>query len=625
MNDPTTSSPLQTYLGIARRRWLLIVAVIFGCVLAGLVQLSRQTPQYQAVSQILLDQVIIPSNGGVGIYLAERQLENDLAFANSPLVGEEMAAELGYRPAVSASSVNADVVSFIAVSASSTAAAVEANLFAETFIKARRDRLRDTFTSTIAERETVIADLQGERAALDPNDPLSVTRGNTLDSQIAGLIIQRDDLRLSARIQSAGGATVISPALPPGAPFAPDRNRTMALALAFGFICAAAAAWLREFFDDTIRSREDLDRATGDLDYLGALPRDRGRAAENPALVAEHGPLDEAFRSLRTSVQFVGLRHPLRSVQITSANSAEGKTTTAAYLAVAMAQAGERVVLIDGDLRNPNLHHRFGLPKEPGLTDLLIGTTTAAEAYHFVPTGTELWVVPSGTTPGNPANFLWSASAPANGPSLLPFVRALIERGFLVVIDSPPTLPVADALTLSHMVDGTLLVVAAGKTGARSVARAVEQLRQADATIIGTVLNGLADTHTRYGYAYGYGSRRHSRFKLARRRRKRRSPPQPTSTPKPAVRPPNAQPVPAAARATNGFASPTAGVAHKAQHSDQPRVANTGIPLDVGAMVPGPDGATLTKDLRALIGTRAEPTAPALRAGHGNGSLPPSV
>ena len=492
--------------------------------------------------------------------------------------------------------MNADVVAFTAVSTRPTAAAAEANLFAEMFIVARRERLQDTFTAALAEREADIADLQAERAALDTNDAANVARIGTLDSQIAGLVTQRDGLRLSARIQSAGGATIISPAVPPNAAFAPDRNRTLALALALGLVCAAAAAWLREYFDDSIRTREDLDRVVGDLVYLGALPKDKGRAAENPAAVSEHGPLDEAFRSLRTSVQFVGLRQPLRSVQVTSANPAEGKTTTAAYLAVAMAQAGERVVLIDGDLRNPNLHHRFGLPKEPGLSDLLLGTATATDAYHYVNTGTELWVVSSGITPGNPANFLWASTSPATGPSLRPFVSALTDRGFMVVIDSPPTLPVADALTLSHMVDGTLLVVAAGKTGARSVARAVEQLTQADATIIGTVLNGLADSRSPYGSAYGYGygsSRRRRRWYggLPGRRPARPALPQPIPTALPAGRSPELQPLPTAARATNGYAPQPVPVANGAVSSGHARAAASNGPIDLRAVGPVPAGA----------------------------------
>lgn len=577
MNDPTTNSSFHTYLGIVRRRWLLMTAVVLACAAVGLVQVSRQTPQYQAVSQILLDQMIIPSNGGLGVYLAERQLENDLAFANSPLVGQKMADQIGYRPAVQATSVNADVVSFTAVSTNPAAAATEANLFAETFIVARRERLLDSFTAAITERDGVIADLQAERTALDLSDPAEAIRKETLDSQIAGLIVQRDELRLSSKLQSAGGATVIAPAVPPTAPFAPDRSRTVALALTFGLACAAAAAWVRERFDDTIRTRDDLDRASH-VSYLGALPRDRSRAAENPAFIAEHGPLDEAFRSLRTSVQFAGLRQPLRSVQITSANSAEGKTTTASYLAVAMAQAGERVVLIDGDLRNPNLHQRFGLAKAPGLSDLLLGTTNATDAYSFVATGAELWVVPCGEPVPNPANFLWAAPSPADGPSLLPYVRELIARGYLVVIDSPPTLPVADALTLSHMVDGTLFVVAAGKTRARDVSRAMEQLEQADATLIGTVLNGLTDPQASYGYKYGYGSnpRRARRTFLNRPRR-----------------PAQAHRSVATPNSNNGFI---------------PRPSE--VDLREGAAASTPREDELTAELRALVGTMAEPTRP---------------
>jgi capsular exopolysaccharide synthesis family protein len=214
------------------------------------------------------------------------------------------------------------------------------------------------------------------------------------------------------------------------------------------------------------------------------------------SLADSRSPATEAYRTLRTSIQFLTLNGPLRALQITSPGAQEGKSTTIANLAVALAGMGQRVIVVCCDLRRPRIHEFFDLDNSVGLTSVLLGQEPLTVALQEVPGQPRLSLLASGPLPPNPADLL---SSQPSGEVL----TALQSHADIVLIDSPPVLPVTDSLILSSRVDATLLTCLAGVTTRKELGRAAELLRQVDAPLVGTILNGVSEGQP-YGYYYRY-------------------------------------------------------------------------------------------------------------------------
>ncbi|MBI1737071.1 MAG: CpsD/CapB family tyrosine-protein kinase [Candidatus Rokubacteria bacterium] len=218
---------------------------------------------------------------------------------------------------------------------------------------------------------------------------------------------------------------------------------------------------------------------------------------ETLPLITEADPKStaaEAYRALRTNLQFAGLDTPCRSLVVTSAIAGEGKTTTAANLAIVAAQVGTSVCLIEGDLRRPNLHRLFSLPNNEGVTTALVQGRPFAELAQAtrVP---NLFVLPSGPLPANPAELVASRRMRA-------FIEAATEKFELVVFDTPPVLAASDAVALSAQCDGTIIVVKAGGAPHEAVRHAVEQIHAVKGRVLGVLLNRLDVRKTGYYSSY---------------------------------------------------------------------------------------------------------------------------
>ncbi|HFD39516.1 MAG TPA: polysaccharide biosynthesis tyrosine autokinase [Anaerolineae bacterium] len=206
-------------------------------------------------------------------------------------------------------------------------------------------------------------------------------------------------------------------------------------------------------------------------------------------------PISEAYRTLRTNLDFAGLDRSLKTLVVTSAGVGEGKTTTLANLAVVSAQAGRRVILVDADLRRPTLHQLFGLPNETGLTTMMRDEEVLA-APPLQATGVEgLSVLTSGPLPPNPADLMGSRR-------MEEVIAALAERADQVLFDTPPVVAVTDAAVLTTKVDGVLLVIGAGKTRRDQARAAVQRLEQVNARLVGAVLTNAEMGATFKGYVY---------------------------------------------------------------------------------------------------------------------------
>jgi capsular exopolysaccharide synthesis family protein len=338
---------------------------------------------------------------------------------------------------------------------------------------------------------------------------------NRSETRLVVLLDSAEEFR-KALAQRADYISVYTPAQLPGSAIVPPVTQRTLLGAASGLVIGLSIAFLLEYLDDTIRTPEDVKRALP-VSVLGALPRMRRSEEGIPLVVAGEpfGPLAEAFRSLRTSVQFSGVDKPLRTLLVTSPLPSDGKTFTAANLAAVMAQGGHSVILVDTDLRRPMQHNLFGLSKEPGLTAKLLSssvnerqvaearldrlfTEMVEEEPALQETDVEgLRVMCAGTKAHNPAELLSSRRF-----ELL--VAWLKKQADLVVFDSQPVLAVTDAPLLSTQMDGVLLVVDAGKTRRPAAMRAVERLTDVGGNVLGAVVNRLPSRGDGYYYNYYY-------------------------------------------------------------------------------------------------------------------------
>ena len=290
--------------------------------------------------------------------------------------------------------------------------------------------------------------------------------------------------------------SIVDYAQVPGAAYTPRLSRSLMTSLFLGLMIGGALAFAREHFDDTFKSPEELEENLG-LPLLGIIPRVKNAGSPNSFVDDPRSAPAEAFRSLRTAVQFSTSEGAPRVLLIASSRPGEGKSTTALTLAKNFAHLGMRVLLIDADLRKPSLQGYLEESYDVGLTHYLSGSASPPEVFQSV--GVDgLTFMPSGPIPPNPAELL-------AGPRMLSLLTIAAQKFDLVIIDGPPVSGLADAPLLSSMAAGTLLVVDVGATG-RGIARAaLKRLHFARAQMIGVVANKIDMSARGYGYGYGYG------------------------------------------------------------------------------------------------------------------------
>jgi capsular exopolysaccharide synthesis family protein len=294
--------------------------------------------------------------------------------------------------------------------------------------------------------------------------------------------------------------TVTEPAVPPTVPVSPRTTLNLALGLLVGLSLGVGAALLRAQLDTRVKHARDLRELAG-APQLGAVPFDP-QAKSQPLITADQStPRAEAFRSLRTNLQFIDVDNPPRTIVVTSPLADEGKTTTACNIALTLALAGSRVALVEGDLRKPRACAYLGLDSAAGLTNVLAGQHPLAEVLvHDHTAG--MAVLPAGPPPPNPSELLGSGQM----LSLLATLNAMYDY---VIVDAAPLLPVTDAAVVGSHADGVLLLVRHNRSTRDEVERAAQTLAAAKARVLGTVFTFVPRIHKRrrpgYGYGYGYG------------------------------------------------------------------------------------------------------------------------
>jgi succinoglycan biosynthesis transport protein ExoP len=376
--------------------------------------------------------------------------------------------------------------------------------------------------SQIASADATLGRFGGQMALIPAREVefARLLRQQKLTEEIYSLLQTRlKEVEIQQSVEP-GDVRQVDSALIPYRPVSPRPLRNLVLGGMVGLVLGAAAAFARRALDTRVRSRDDVQHATGQMPILGTIPRivlDRGVVPWGgrrrlpldgaPTLVVRsepHGPAAEAFRALRTSIVFSGIHGAPRTLVVTSAMPGEGKSTSSANLALTLAQQGTHALLVDADLRRGTVHRLFGIPQEPGLTHVLLGHVELDAAITGVPLedGKTLYVLPSGVLPPNPAEILGSER-------MNRLMAELRERFGAVIFDAPPLNLVTDAAILATKADGTLLIARNGVTDKRALQHATHQLHQVHASVSGVVLNDIDADQGRY---YGYSHQSYSAF-----------------------------------------------------------------------------------------------------------------
>jgi polysaccharide biosynthesis transport protein len=401
-------------------------------------------------------------------------------------------------------------------------------------LRAELARTPETISSVTIESDPRLEGIKGDRMVTERAIAEAQTRVNALRATVAGMegssrnlpekisqlqrlmdraalakasyqnvLAQLDNAKLNEAMKQAD-AEVIDHATR-GEETSPKLGRMLVFSLMLGLVCGIALALLLEALDDTIHNPEDLT-TYADVKFLGMIPMLEEQGMRLVTLTAPKSPPAEAYRTLRSNVHFAQLDSPARTFLVTSAGAGEGKSSTIANLAIVTAQAGQRVIMVDTDLRRPSQHRLFGVSATQGLTNVLVGEASIAEVLQ----DTEvpgLRIMTTGPLPPNPAELL-------NSERMDAVIAEVRDMADVVFFDSPPTIILTDSVILSSKIERTILVAEAGQVTRDAFNEMCRLILNARGNILGAVLNKLRISASDYYYYYyyydytHYGSRR---------------------------------------------------------------------------------------------------------------------
>ncbi|MDQ1074371.1 MULTISPECIES: polysaccharide biosynthesis tyrosine autokinase [Microbacterium] len=450
---------LRDYLRILHRNWILILAltVLGGAGAFGYSLL--QTPTYEANTQLYVS--VRSDSSGVselaqGTNFARQAVVSFVDVVDSAVVLDRVIDDLNLNR-----------------TAQQLASSIEASSPTNSVIISIR-----------------VSDTDAETAA---------AIANSVGSNFADVVVNRLE-KPEGEAASLVRVETIAPALVPTSPSSPHVALNVALGVLLGLALGLGIAILRSVLDTRIHSLHDIEAAT-ESPVLGGIALDPD-AKKRPLIVHAdpRNPRAESFRSLRTNLQFIDVDGTSRSFVVSSAGPGEGKSTTTANLAIALAETGARVVLVDGDLRLPRVADYMGIEGGVGLTDVLIGRAELVDVLQQWGTG-KLFVLPSGRTPPNPSELLGSQAMQRT-------LAALADAFDYVLVDAPPLLLVTDAAVISRFTSGVLMVAASGTTKKPQLTAAVEKLQAIGSRLFGVIVTMLPSKGPdSYGYgAYSYSA-----------------------------------------------------------------------------------------------------------------------
>lgn len=493
-----------------RRRWMILGLALVG-MLAGLLPASLDDPAYSATSTIRLrasEQLSPFDDTPENINTQTRNLVTDTEVIKSPETRAAVIERLGpdakpFDEVFATLVIYSELIEITVVAPSAAGAAEAANAYGDEYIQIVRDASVNALDLQASELRGRVRDDTDRQAAIDasllsPDLPevqraaLGQERAN-LAIQIAQYSTRADQLEVEVVLREEL-STVASRAQIDYSPVGPGPFIPALIGMVLGLLIGLCVAVLLELLRDRISTPSALETIDPDLRILAAVPH-ADTNLDNPGTPAPRSVV-EAVRYLRTGLRVAGIDHPFSSILVSSSLAEEGKTTTAVQLAEALADDGVRVVLVDADTRKPSVHHRLGLENEIGLSSILTGDTPFSDAVQYV----------------HPTLAVVAAGPPSDGASELlrsfefeRMIKKLSEQSDLVIVDTPPVLPVADALEVSRVVDAVLLVVRVDRIRRRDVAAAVRRFRDARVRLLGFVANDLSASTSGYGTYGGYG------------------------------------------------------------------------------------------------------------------------
>jgi capsular exopolysaccharide synthesis family protein len=447
---------LRAYLRLLRRGWPVVLALVVLGVAAGVGLTLATTKVYRADVQTIVSASSISSTSDLaqGNSFVEQSVQSYTSIANSPTVTDAVVRERGVK-----------------LTASALAAKISAD----------------------APLNKVLINLH-----VTDTDPRHAARLANLVA-VKFVTAVQDIAKTDANGSSVVKISVIHPAVIPTEPIKPNKLLNVGLGLVLGLLIGIGVVVLRDVLDTTVKGPSDFDDVG--VPVLGQVPLDK-RTTQTPIAFRgdPHGVRAEAYRQLRTNLQFVNVDDAPRIIAVTSAIPGEGKTTTAMNLAAALAEAGHRVCLIEADLRRPTIASTLGLVAEVGFTTVLIGKASVDDALQSA--GRNLQVLTSGPVPPNPSELLISEHARA-------VILEAATKADYTIIDTAPLLPVADGAEIAAFAQATIVVHRAGKTTREQVERSVAALAKVGEKPVGVVLNmvsrGTGGRNDQYDYYYTYG------------------------------------------------------------------------------------------------------------------------
>lgn len=369
--------------------------------------------------------------------------------------------------------------------------------------------VNNEFIAAQAQERSLIEALEAQKAEAQGMNRKSIEYGvlrREAESarQIYDSLLQRaKETGVSTELR-ATSIRIVDQAEVPRGPVSPTTQLNLMVGFSSGMVLALCVAFFFEYLDNRIKRPDEIKAHLG-LPFLGMVPATSAKVEGGSPTMTGPVPANfaEAFRAVRTNVLFSTAEAGSRSVLVTSTLPGEGKTLVASNLAIALAQAGQRVLIVDADLRRPAVHEKFGLQAQPGLSNVLVSNAKASEAVHKTSVA-GLWVLPAGRTPPNPAELLGSQR-------FKDFLATLGEHFDWVIVDSPPIMAVTDASVVAHICTGVLFVIGAEMTSRHAAQVALDQLESSKAKFIGAVLNRVDLERQTYYYSHYY-RREYSRY-----------------------------------------------------------------------------------------------------------------